>query len=327
MTATAGGSASSSPPDRPAADHDDAVAERAPGRIGHDPGPPSGRTGDHAEWTRVGGIQGDSLDLLTARFGSLHYAPHIHDEFAIGVCVDGVETMRYRGERLYSAAGNIVVIEPGEAHTGGPAGPDGFAYVALYPRAELVDAVLTREPVGTHFREPVIDDPGLGEALWQAHRALRLGDDPLEGETRLLGVLGALVGRHAATGPAPGGATTRRGPDTGRIARTVAARLSDELVAPPTLAQVADDLDLSRYQLLRAFRDAMGMPPYAWLAQHRVARARSLLDAGHRPAEAASLVGFADQAHLTRWFRRVLGVTPGAYRNSVQDAALRRPAV
>ncbi|WP_316317403.1 helix-turn-helix domain-containing protein, partial [Clavibacter michiganensis] len=78
-------------------------------------------------------------------------------------------------------------------------------------------------------------------------------------------------------------------------------------------------LGLSRYQLLRAFRTSTGMPPYAWLAQHRVARARGLLDAGLRPAEVAALVGFADQAHLTRWFRRVPGVTPAAYRNSVQD--------
>jgi transcriptional regulator GlxA family with amidase domain len=75
--------------------------------------------------------------------------------------------------------------------------------------------------------------------------------------------------------------------------------------------------------LLRSFRAEVGMPPYAWLAQHRVARARGLLEQGHSPAEAAVLTGFADQAHLTRWFRRVVGVTPGAYRNSVQDSAAR----
>ena len=71
---------------------------------------------------------------------------------------------------------------------------------------------------------------------------------------------------------------------------------------------------------MRSFRAEVGLPPYAWLAQHRVARARVLLERGCRPAEAAALTGFADQAHLTRWFRRVVGVTPGAYRNSVQDS-------
>ncbi|MCP9981413.1 AraC family transcriptional regulator [Actinomadura madurae] len=217
------------------------------------------------------------------------------------------------------------MVEPGEAHTGGPAHPEGFAYLCLYPGADLLGAATTAgSEAAPHFREPIIDDPRLGEALRLAHRALRAGEDPLEGESRLLGMLGALVRRHATSRPkAPPG---HRKAEAARIAQVVAARLSDEMIAPPTLAEVAADLDLSRYQLLRAFRDATGMPPYAWLAQHRVARARTLLDAGHRPADAATLVGFADQAHLTRWFRRVVGVTPGIYRNSVQDSMSRRPA-
>ncbi|WP_046710072.1 helix-turn-helix transcriptional regulator, partial [Streptomyces europaeiscabiei] len=114
----------------------------------------------------------------------------------------------------------------------------------------------------------------------------------------------------------------RAAPDTipgaGTIALAVRDRLADELLAPPSLADLATDLGLSRYQLLRAFRTTMGMPPYAWLAQHRVSRARGLLEAGARPAEVAGQVGFADQAHMTRWFRRVLGVTPAAYRTSVR---------
>jgi AraC-like DNA-binding protein len=63
----------------------------------------------------------------------------------------------------------------------------------------------------------------------------------------------------------------------------------------------------------------MGMPPYAWLAQYRVSRARALLELGGRPAEVAGQVGFADQAHMTRWFGRVLGVTPAAYRTGVRQ--------
>ncbi|WP_030163228.1 helix-turn-helix transcriptional regulator [Spirillospora albida] len=268
------------------------------------------RGGERVVWTRVDGVQGGPLDLLSARFDSRHYAPHVHDEYAIGVTVRGTETMRYRGERVYSGAGSVVVVEPGETHTGGPADPQGFEYLCFYPGADLLGSVDGREP---YFRDAIIDDRPLGDALRLAHHALRQGADPLEGESRLLMTLGALVRRHGGTRPdAP-----RHGTHARRIAQAASERLADRMSDPPTLAELAADLDLSRYQLLRAFRDAVGMPPYAWLAQHRVSRARALLDAGHRPAETAALVGFADQAHLTRWFRRVLGVTPGAYRTSV----------
>ncbi|MDT0346323.1 AraC family transcriptional regulator [Streptomyces litchfieldiae] len=269
---------------------------------------------DHATWTRIALTPGARpLDLMTARFREHRYAPHAHEEFAVGVCTDGLETIRYRGAHHLAGPGAVVVLEPGEPHTGGPATASGFAYRVLYPGAALMAEGVTRRP---HFPEPVIDDPALAAALRRAHRA---SADLLRAESELLPLLTALACRHAGAHPRP----APRGGE--RIAAAVRARLADELRTPPTLARVAEDLGLSRFQVLRAFHAATGMPPYAWLAQHRVARARALLDAGRRPAQAAAEVGFADQAHLTRWFRRVLGVTPGAYRNSVQDSARRRP--
>ncbi|MFJ2264614.1 AraC family transcriptional regulator [Streptomyces sp. NPDC087844] len=289
------------------------VAGETPG--GRERAGPPVRTGrrEQAVWTRatLGGT-GRPLDLLTARFDRHRYAPHAHDEFTIGVCVAGAEVIDYRGGRIRPGPGSIVVLGPGEVHTGGPAAPDdGYAYRALYAETPL----LTEGTLGIpNFREPLFDDPELAAALRLAHTELSACPDPLEAESRIPWLLTALARRHS---------TTRHVCDTipgaGRVAAAVRDRLADELLAPPSLAALAADLGLSRYQLLRAFRTSMGMPPYAWLAQYRVNRARCLLESGHRPAEAAALVGFADQAHLTRWFRRVLGVTPAAYRNSVQD--------
>lgn len=274
---------------------------------------------EQASWTRARlGRCGPPLDLLTARFSRHEYAPHAHDEFTVGVTVGGLETIAYRGGRIVSGPGSIVVLEPGEMHTGGPAASDGYSYRALYATPALL-ADGTLGPGLPHFREPVLDDPELAAALRHAHTALSARPDPLEAESRLPWLLTALARRHS---------TARASDDTvtgaGTVALAVRDRLADELLAPPSLAVLAADLGLSRYQLLRAFRTTMGVPPYAWLAQYRVTRARALLEAGARPAEVAGLVGFADQAHLTRWFRRVLGVTPAAYRNSVQDGA-RRP--
>jgi AraC-like DNA-binding protein len=266
-----------------------------------------------AVWRRVSPSPGQVLDLLHARVAE-PYAPHVHDEFAVGTCTEGTEVIRYRGSLHYSGPGSVVILEPGEPHTGAPADPPGFVYRVMYPAASLLAENSAGAP---WFREPVVIDPELARGLRRVHAALnRAVVEPLEAESMLSWLLGELVRRHAAR-PAQdrgiGGA--------GRVTRLVMARLADQMSCPPALRELAAETGLSRYQLVRSFRSEVGMPPYAWLAQHRVARARCLLDRGCRPAEVAALAGFADQAHLTRWFRRVVGVTPGVYRNSVQDAA------
>jgi len=270
---------------------------------------------EQALWTRARlGRCGPSLDLLTARFDRHLYAPHAHEEFTIGVCVGGSEVIDYRGGRIRTHPGSIVVLAPGEMHTGGPGTTtEGYAYRALYADpALLTDGILGAAL--PHFREPLLDDAELAVALRTAHTQLSVCPDPLEVESRLPWLLTALARRHSTSSPAPDEI-----PGAAWVAHAVRDRLADELLTPPSLSSLAADFGLSRYQLLRAFRTTMGIPPYAWLAQYRVTRARGLLEAGGRPAEVAAQVGFADQAHLTRWFRRVLGVTPAAYRNSVQD--------
>jgi AraC-like DNA-binding protein len=166
------------------------------------------------------------------------------------------------------------------------------------------------------FAEPVVIDPELAGGLRQAHVAFGQNIDPFEMESTLAWLLGELVRRHASQSVPDIGSRQARG-----VTRLVLARLSDRVTCPPSLAEIAAEAGMSRYQLVRAFASDIGMPPYAWLAQHRVTRARALLEEGRGLAETAALTGFADQAHLTRWFRRVVGITPGNYRNSVQDAA------
>ncbi|MEU2558241.1 AraC family transcriptional regulator [Streptomyces longispororuber] len=276
------------------------------------------RNGERAVWTRAPLGGGATLDLLTARFDRHRYAPHCHEEFTVGVCVAGREIIDYRGGRLDVGAGAVVVLAPGETHTGRPApGDDGYAYRAIYPAPRLLAEATRGLP---HFREAVVDDRELASALYAAHTALS-GDAATDAltaftaESRLAWLLSTLAHRHGSARPAPDAV-----PGAAALARAVRDRLAEDLRTPPSLAELAAETGLSRYQLLRAFRTTMGMPPYAWLAQHRVARARGLLEAGRRPAEVAGLVGFADQAHLTRWFRRVTGVTPAAYRTSVRPA-------
>ena len=75
---------------------------------------------------------------------------------------------------------------------------------------------------------------------------------------------------------------------------------------------------LSTHHFGEAFKTSTGRPPYRYLIERRVERARELLSVGKRPiAEIAYVAGFSSQAHLTTNFRRVTGVTPGRFRRSL----------
>jgi transcriptional regulator GlxA family with amidase domain len=79
---------------------------------------------------------------------------------------------------------------------------------------------------------------------------------------------------------------------------------------------------LPPFRLFRAFARAMGMTPHEYQRQARVRYAMALIRASARGGGALSDIavasGFADQAHLTRTFRRMLGVTPGAYKTATR---------
>ena len=77
-----------------------------------------------------------------------------------------------------------------------------------------------------------------------------------------------------------------------------------------TLAQKAG---LTKFQALRAFKRRYGLPPHAYHLCLRINRARLMLLAGASPVEAATQLGFVDQSHMSRHFKRIVGVTPRRY--------------
>lgn len=80
------------------------------------------------------------------------------------------------------------------------------------------------------------------------------------------------------------------------------------------LAEIAAAANLSPFRLFRAFARQTGMSPHAYQRQARVRSAAGVIRRNYSLGEVAAAPGFSDQAHLTRSFRRILGVTPGAYR-------------
>lgn len=92
--------------------------------------------------------------------------------------------------------------------------------------------------------------------------------------------------------------------------------LNDRLDEKISLADLADEFNLSPFHFARLFKRATGYPPHEYQLQLRITRARELLrsDARKTIVEIACELGFSDESHFRRHFRRIVGTTPSRYR-------------
>lgn len=254
------------------------------------------------------------LELLRASYASFVFTPHAHEGFMIAITEEGVGGPVFRGEMHPVGPGDVIVLNPEEAHAGGPATEAAWRYRAIYPSTDLLrqaaselgDSLPDTTP---EFAQDVIRDIHLAHRLRTFHEFTEhASSSALERELRLVEALAQLVGRHSTLrgSPRPAGREHR----AVRIAREhLDQHASDNI----SLAELARAAGLSPFHLCRVFRREVGLTPHAYQTQVRVRRAGGLLREGTPIALAAAESGFYDQAHLTKAFKRITGVTPGNY--------------
>lgn len=256
----------------------------------------------------------EEAELLNARFYTHAYSRHVHDRYALGVITAGREAFHLRGSLHTAGVGQVVLVNPDEPHDGMAASlEEGWGYRMVYLDPAVLQAIHVeagREGL-PYFPQAVIDDPALAAGLTRLHHDLEAGScDPLEAEARFLPLLELLVRRHAAFSgvqkPIGSGARGK----LRRVRELLDGRYTDTL----RLAELAEEAGMTPLTLLRRFRSEVGLPPYAYLQQRRLLAAADQLRQGEAPASVAQACGFADQAHLTRQFKRQYGVTPAAFR-------------
>jgi AraC family transcriptional regulator len=98
-------------------------------------------------------------------------------------------------------------------------------------------------------------------------------------------------------------------------AKRTVAYIEANLGSKLAIREMADLVALSKSHFSRAFKQALGSSPMAYVAMRRVERAKLMMaSTGQRLTEIALSCGFADQSHLNRCFRHIVGVSPGLWR-------------
>jgi len=226
------------------------------------------------------------------------------------VIAGGAQRWHSGSAQVEAGAGATIAVNPGEVHDGEPIGAPERTWVMLYFDPDLIaeaaNEVFPRPSGDFEIPSPVVADPAATATMLALFRAETEWCAGLERDELLLALVARVGGFKAVIA-------------RGTPASIILARefIDDDPAADISLADLAAEAGLSRFQLLRSFCRATGMTPHAYMIQRRIDLVRRLIRGGSRLAEAAAAGGFADQSHMTRVFVQRYGLTPGAYARAV----------
>ncbi|QGV79079.1 AraC family transcriptional regulator [Streptomyces ficellus] len=243
------------------------------------------------------------VEVLHAHFTEHAYPMHVHDAWTLLIVDDGA--IRYDLDRREHGAPSdtVTLLPPQVPHNGSSATPRGFRKRVLYLDLPELDETF----IGPAVDGPVLVDPLLRRRVAQVHAALAHRGDELEAQSRL-----ALIGERLRGRLRPRLVTPARPAGDG-VAHRLRELLDERLSRGVTLDEAAGLVHAHPAHLVRAFSGAFGIAPHQYLMARRVDRARRLLLDGRSPSAVAAAVGFYDQAHLNRHFKRLVGTTPGRF--------------
>jgi len=251
------------------------------------------------------------IETIRAHFTGHAYDPHWHDSYLIGVTEQGVQQFHSRRKQHRSRPGTVFMLEPEELHDGDAVDAQGFTYRMLYLSPQQLAPLFSTEPASElRFAATLRDDKRLAYAVWHCFDALWHEHPALIKEATLDRLL-LQLSQHPLWRSEP------RAADKDRL---LAQRARDWLIAHhalnPGLQAMAEALQVDRFRLSRLFQAQWGLPPHAWLVQWRLSQARRQLAVGVAAADVAAALGFADQSHLGRWFKRACHLTPARYQQA-----------
>ena len=248
--------------------------------------------------------------------GAAHaYKRHFHEEIVLGANLAAGEWLKLDRRDYVADQGETTLYNPAQVQEGGSLDPGrDWRFLTFYVDAQTAHQILYGVDGFVEFDAAVLSCEQTFGLFLEGERHFLAGrlEELDEVVALLLGQLALRVGTvKRGKKIEPGLATADR-----RI-RRVAEHLLGTLDTPPELAQLASEAGISTEHLVRSFSRTFGLPPMAWAMQMRLARARRLLRDGVTPAHVAADLGFADQSHLNRFFKRVSGVTPARFSRAL----------
>ncbi len=238
------------------------------------------------------------------------YQTHTHDEYSFGAIDAGDAVFSHGGQSTVLSPGMAVLMEPGMAHACNPVDQHAWSYRMLFVDAQWLHRSFLPFASGNHahrlkLAQHASKAPAVYKALSRIANAMRDGTEALELDELLL----RFVASHALVPLKAAADLGSNDTALDAVRRLIDAQVDSHL----SLEKLAQASPWSEFHLIRRFKQAYGQTPHAYQIDQRLNIAKKLLKQGVGAAHVAHQLGFADQAHFQRHFKKRHATTPKNY--------------
>jgi len=258
------------------------------------------------------------LEIVNASYHQRNFAKHSHEGYAINVIEQGTQKFLRSGQSHMAPKHSIIFVNADDVHTGQAATNAGWSYQGMYPLEQQFSKLALDLGYGKdfapYFPEAVVEDHQMANELRILFNLLSNSTNTLLRETMLYGVLTRLMVKHSRA------RLKLKKPSScnDRLA-LVQQFIHDNLEQNISLESLSILSGITPFYLVRQFQQAYGLPPHAYQIQQRLHKGRMLLRKGFTVAHIAVELGFHDQSHFHRYFKKALGIAPASYAKQVRS--------
>lgn len=262
-----------------------------------------------------------AVELIAADYGAQRFAAHWHLGFSIGVVTRSAQQFNSWGRRWVAAAGDLILLNPGQVHDGSALHAGGWSSRMAYVPSTTLEAFLgatnASSGLGLHFPSPVVHAPQLARLFEEWHLGSE-SQESIPAHLSTAAVLGTITSQLAQARVASRltGAPFHSAIERCERLLLLSSRALGEQHEDPWSAEAMPRTTVWRHTLAQ-----LGVGPQALRTHMRLVRTKQRLKCGVPIVEAALEAGYYDQAHFTRQFAAAYGMTPAQFRRVQGNAA------
>lgn len=257
--------------------------------------------------------QHGGVATLSATMSDFSYAKHAHEEYSIGLTLQGRQDFFCRNAFYKSTQGCVILFNPEDIHDGHSGVEQNLEYIMLYIHPnELLPYF---HSLGYHnkstlrLNQTVLNDPTLRYQVYNLSRLLNgLSHSKIEYDSGLFQLAQSLTRLHGSLSLPE--KPTRTDVLLLRARDYIVANLDNDM----SIDDIANVATMSKFHFIRTFCTQFGITPHQYVLNCRINHARKVLQTGVNATQAALSSGFSDVSHLNRNFKRVFAMTPKQFQ-------------